>query len=172
VLDGEPYVVTGRRHVTQGRKPGKIQLKLRNVLTDLSTEKRFASNDKVELATLEEREMQYLYEDGELFHFMNTENYEQIAIDAELVGDNRYYLTEGLVIFVAFFEGRAIGVKPPKAVVLEIAETEPAIKHATAQAQLKPAITTTGLKVNVPPFIEAGDKIKVGTETGEYLERA
>jgi elongation factor P len=162
VLDGEPYVVTERRHVTQGRKPGKIQLKLRNVLTGLSTEKRFASSDKVELATLEEHQMQYLYEDGELFHFMNTENYEQIAIDTELIGDNRYYLTEGLVIIVSFFEGRAIGVKPPKAVVLEIAETEPAIKHATAQAQLK---------VNVPPFIETGDKIKVNTETGEYLER-
>ena len=172
MLDGEPYVVTERRHVTQGRKPGKIQLKLRNVLTGLSTEKRFASSDKVELATLEEREMQYLYEDGELFHFMNTENYEQIAIDAELIGDNRYYLTEGLAIFVAFFEGKAIGVKPPKAVALEIAETEPAIKHATAQAQLKPAVTKTGLKVNVPPFIETGDKIKVNTETGEYLERA
>lgn len=171
VIDGEPYVVIERRHVTQGRKPGKIQLKLRNVLTGLSTEKRFASSDKVELATLEERQMQYLYEDGELFHFMNTENYEQIAIEADLVGDDRYYLTEGLAISVAFFEGKAIGVTPPKAVVLEVVETEPALKHATAQAQLKPAVTNTGLKVNVPPFIEVGDRIKVNTETGEYLER-
>jgi len=171
VLDGEPYVVIESRHVTQGRKPGKIQLKLRNVLTGLSTEKRFASSDRVELATLEEREMQYLYEDGELFHFMNTENYEQVAIEMRLIGDNRYYLTEGFVISVAFFEGKAISVRPPKAVVLEVAETEPALKHATAQAQLKPATTTTGLKVNVPSFIEVGDKIKVNTETGEYLER-
>jgi elongation factor P len=116
-------------------------------------------------------ESRHVIQGGELFHFMNTENYEQVAIEMRLIGDNRYYLTEGLVISVAFFEGKAISVRPPKAVVLEVAETEPALKHATAQAQLKPATTTTGLKVNVPPFIEVGDKIKVNTETGEYLER-
>ncbi len=172
VLDGQPHVVIARRHVTQGRKPGKIQLKLRNVITGLSTEKRFASSDKVEVASLEEKEMQYLYEADELFHFMDTETYEQIAINAALVGDNRYYLAESLVISVMFFEGKPVGVHPPKAVVLEIAEADPALKHATAQAQLKPATTTTGLKVNVPPFVEKGNKIKVNTETGEYLERA
>jgi len=172
VLDGEPYVVTERRHVTQGRKPGKIQLKLRSVITGLATEKRFASSDKVEVATLEEKEMQYLYEDGTLFHFMNTESYEQIAVSAELVGDNRYYLTDGIVVRVMFFEGKPVGIEPPTTVVMEVVETVPGLKHATAQAQLKPAVTNTGLKVNVPPFVERGDKIRVKTETGEYLERA
>ncbi|TET22457.1 MAG: elongation factor P [Candidatus Stahlbacteria bacterium] len=172
VVDGDPHVVLDRRHITLARKSGKIQLKLRNLRTGLSTERRFASDEKVEIATIEETRMQYLYEDGELYYFMNTENYEQIAINAELIGDNRYYLTEGLVISVSFFEGKAIGVRSPKAVVLEVVETEPALKHATAQAQLKPAVTNTGLKVNVPSFIEPGDKIKVNTETGEYLERA
>jgi elongation factor P len=171
VLEGVPHIVIERRHVTQGRKPGKIQLKLRNVVTGLSTEKRYASSDKVEIAMLEEKDMQYLYEDGEFFHFMNTETYEQNAISGELIGDNRYYLTEEIVISVMFFEGKPIGVHPPKTVVLEIVQADPAIKHATAQAQLKPAVTSTGLKINVPPFVEQGDKIRVSTETGEYQER-
>ena len=105
VIDGDPYVVIERRHVTQGRKPGKIQLKLRNVITGLQTEKRYASSDKVEVATLEEKQMQYLYEDGDFFHFMNTETYEQIALDTELIGDNRYYLVDGLIVSVMFFSG-------------------------------------------------------------------
>lgn len=171
VIEGEPHVVIERRHVTQGRKPGKIQLKLRNVITGLSTEKRYASSDKVEVATLEEKQMQYLYEDGQHYHFMNTESYEQIALDAELIGNKKYYLSESMTLGVMFFQGKAIGVHPPKSVVLEIAETDPALKHATAQAQLKPALTTTGLKVSVPSFIEKGDKIKVNAETGEYQER-
>lgn len=171
VLDGEPYVVIERRHVTQGRKPGKIQLKLRNVITGLSTEKRYASSDKVEVATLEEKEMQYLYEDGALFHFMDIETFEQTAIAAELIGSNRYYLTDNAIISVMFFEGKPVGVSPPKTVVLEVTHTEPSLKHATAQAQLKPAETNTGLRVNVPAFVEIGDRIRVKTETGEYLER-
>lgn len=171
VIDGEPYMVTERRHVTQGRKPGKIQLKLRNVITGISTEKRFASSDKVEVATLEEIQMQFLYADGEIFHFMNTENYDQVEISVELIGDNRYYLTDGIVVSVSFFEGKPVGVTPPKTVDLEVTYTEPALKHATAQAQLKPAETNSGLRVNVPPFIEVGDKIRVKTDTGEYLER-
>ncbi len=172
VLDGNPCIVTERRHVTQGRKPGKIQLKLRNVITGISTEKRYASSDKVEVATLNEEEMQYLYADGNLYYFMNTQNYEQIAIDGDLLGDNRFYLTESLIISVMFFEEKPVGEKPPQTVVLEITETEPALKNATAQAQLKPAMTNTGLKVNVPSFVDKGDKIRVKTETGEYLERA
>ncbi|MBD3285132.1 elongation factor P [candidate division WOR-3 bacterium] len=171
VLEGEPHIVTERRHVTQGRKPGKIQLKLRNVVTGLSTEKRYSSNDKVELATLEEKEMQYLYEDGGLFFFMDTENYEQKPISVDLIGDNRYYLTDGAVITVLLFEGKPVGVRPPLTVVLEITYTEPGLKHATAQAQLKPAETNTGLRVNVPAFLEIGDKIRIKTETGEYMER-
>ncbi len=172
VLDGDPHVVLDRRHITLGRKSGKIQLKLRNIRTGLSLERRFASDEKVEIAALEEHDMQYLYEDGQLFHFMNTESYDQVAIEADLIGNNRYYLTEGLVISVMYFEGKPIGVHPPKAVVLEVVEADPALKHATAQAQLKPAVTDTGLRVLVPPFVEKGNKIRVNTETGEYLERA
>jgi elongation factor P len=161
-----------RRHITLGRKSGKIQLKVRNLRTGLSLERRFASDEKIEVAVLEEIQMQYLYEDGEFFHFMNTENYEQVSISADFIGDNRYYLTEGIVISVVYFEGKPIGVHPPKTVVMEIVETDPALKHATAQAQMKPAVTNTGLKVYVPPFVEKGNKIKVDTESGEYLERA
>ncbi|MBN2380383.1 elongation factor P [candidate division WOR-3 bacterium] len=171
VLDGEPHVVIERRHVTQGRKPGKIQLKLRNVITGLSTEKRFASSDKVEVAALEETEMQYLYADDNLYHFMDTETYEQVVVTADLIGDNRYYLTDGSLVTVMFFEGKPVGVNPPSTVILEITQTDPGLKHATAQAQLKPAETNTGLRVNVPGFVEVGDKIRIKTETGEYLER-
>lgn len=172
VLESDPHIVLDRRHITLGRKAGKIQLKMRNLRTGLSTERRFASDEKVEIANLEEMQMQFLYEDGEFFHFMNTENYEQVAISPDFIGDNRYYLTEGLVISVVFFEGKAIGVHPPKTVVMEVVEADPALKHATAQAQLKPAVTNTGLRVQVPPFVEKGDKIRVDTETGEYQERA
>ncbi len=172
VISGEPYIVLERRHITLGRKSGKIQLKLRNIVSGLSTEKRFMSDEKIEIADLEEKEMSFIYEDGKNYHFMDQETFDEIEIDEEIVGENKFYLSPNLKVNVSFFEGKPIGIKCPKYVVLEVVETPPNIKHSTAQAQNKPAITDTGLRVLVPSFIEPGTKIKVNTETGEYLERA
>ncbi len=171
VIDGEPHIVLERRHITLGRGTGKITLKVRNLKTGDAFEKRFFSDEKVEIATLEEVEMEFLYNDNEFYYFMNIENYEQISLPVEAVGENKYYLTPNVRVYVQFFEGKPIGIKPPKEVILEVIDTEPTIKHATASAQYKPAILETGLKIQVPPHVNKGDKVKIKTETGEYIEK-
>ena len=159
-------------HVTPGNWRGMVQTKLRNLRSGNQTEHRFGSNDKVDRATLEQNEMEYLYSDGEAFHFMNTETYDQIELTSEDLGNNDKYLLPNMKIDVESFEGNPIGISLPKNVDLKVEETAPAIKGATAAAQLKPATTETGLVVQVPSFIEPGDVIRVATETGEYVSRA
>lgn len=171
IVDNEPYIVLSQRHVFLGRGTGKVQLKLRNLRTGVSQNKRFFSGDKVEIVTLEEVEMEFLYQDSGSYYFMDLKNYEQISIPEDLIGNSKYYLTPNVKVSVAFFEGKPIRVTPPKVVTLEIVDTEPYIKHATASAQYKPAILETGLKIQVPSFLKKGDKIKIKSETGEYLEK-
>jgi elongation factor P len=170
--DGELHRVFQVMHVTPGNWRGMVQTKLRNLRSGNSTEHRFSSSEKVNRATLEQNEMEYLYSDGEVFHFMNTENYEQIELTAADLGDNRRFLLPNMKIDVESFEGNPIGVSLPKNVDLKVDDTAPAIKGATAAAQLKPATTETGLVVQVPSFIAAGDVIRVATETGDYVSRA
>jgi len=159
-------------HITPGNKRGLVQTKMRNIRTGVQTENRFRSEDTIDRVSLEQEEMEFLYESQGLYHFMNTHNYEQIELGSDLLGEATKFLRPNLRISVEFYEGRPIGVSLPKTVDLEIADTAPAMKTATVTSQLKPATTATGLTVQVPSFINTGDEIRVDTETGEYLSRA
>ena len=166
------YRVMNVTHVTPGNWRGMVQTKMRNMRTGLSTENRFRSEDKVERVTLEQHEMEFLYQDGEDYHFMNSENYEQVALKKEDLGEAVGYLTPNLKVSVEFHETRPIGVEMPNTVDLKVVDVPPAIKGATVTNVLKPATTETGLVVQVPNFIAPGDVIRVDTASGEYLSRA
>src|SRR5262245_19143057 len=159
-------------HVTPGNWRGMVQTKLRNLRSGTQTEYRFRSEDKPERVTLEQHDMEYLYESDGQYHFMNTENYEQIALDADLLGDSMHYLKPNSRIQVEFHEGKPMGISLPKTVDRKVIETPPGLRSATVTNALKPATTETGLVVQVPNFITEGDLIRVDTETGEYLQRA
>jgi elongation factor P len=160
------------QHVTPGNLRGFVRVKFRNIRTGTLSDQKLRSEDFVERATLDEREMQYLYRDGDAFHFMDTSTYEQLHIDAEALGDNVNYLIPDALIKVEFYGSEPVGIELPQTVDLVVEETAPGIKGATASNQIKPARLETGLVVNVPPFVNNGDKIRVNTETGEYLSRA
>jgi elongation factor P len=160
------------QHVTPGNLRGFVRVKFRNIRTGTLADQKLRSEDFVERATLDEREMQYLYRDGDSFHFMDTSSYEQLHIDAEALGDNVNYLIPDALIKVEFYGSEPVGIELPQTVDLVVEETAPGIKGATASNQIKPARLETGLVVNVPPFVNTGDRIRVNTETGEYLSRA
>jgi elongation factor P len=145
---------------------------MRNFKTGTMVEHRFSSEDRVEKAALEEHEMEYLYDDGEFFYFMNTESFEQMHLTKELLGDATNFLIPQLKVHVEFYEGKPIGVELPPSVDLTVVETEPGIKGATVSNVTKPAKLETGLVVQVPPFISEGEKIRVSTADEAYLERA
>ena len=165
------FRVLDLQHFTPGNKRGFVQAKLRNVRTSSLTDHKFRSEDDVERATLEEREMQYMYKDGDSFHFMDTSTYEQLHIPAEALGDSVNYIIPDALITVEFYGAEPVGIELPQTVDLKVEDTVPGIKGATASAQVKPATLETGLVVQVPPFVNAGDVIRVNTETGEYLSR-
>jgi elongation factor P len=160
------------QHKTPGNLRGFVQVRMRNIRTLTLSDNRFRAEDTVERATLDERSMQYMYRDGDSFHFMDQETYDQIHINEETLGDSVNYLIPDMVIQVEFYGSEPVGIELPQTVDLKVEETTPAIKGATASAQLKPARTETGLVVQVPPFISEGDRIRVNTETGEYQSRA
>ena len=160
------------QHVTPGNLRGFVRVKFRNIRTATLSDQKLRSEDFVERATLDEREMQYLYRDGDAFHFMDTASYEQLHIDAEALGENVNYLIPDALIKVEFYGTEPVGIELPQTVDLVVEDTAPGIKGATASNQIKPASLETGLVVNVPPFVNNGDKIRVNTETGEYLSRA
>jgi len=164
--------VTQVTHITPGNWRGMVQTKMRNLRSGLSTENRFRSEDKVEKITLEQHEMEFLYQDGDIFHFMNTENYEQVELSRADLGDAVGFLVPNLKLSVEFHEDKPIGVELPKTVDLKVTDVVPGMKTATATNVLKPATTETGLVVPVPNFIETGAVIRVDTETGSYLSRA
>ncbi len=170
-LDDIPHVVLNVTHITPGNKRGIVQCNLRNLQTNLSTEKRFRSNDRLEEAEIEPVEMEYIYYDGQ-YYFMNLENYEQIPLSADLIGDAAKFLKPNIKVKIEFYEGKPFGIVLPKIVTLKVIETQTYMKDATAQAQSKPARCEGGHVCQVPPFVEVGDFIKVKTETGEYVERA
>jgi elongation factor P len=160
------------QHVTPGNLRGFVRVKFRNIRNGSLSDQKLRSEDSIERATLDEREMQYLYKDGDSFHFMDTTSYEQLHIDAEALGDSVNYLIPDATIKVEFYGSEPVGIELPQTVDLVVEDTAPGIKGATASAQVKPARLETGLVVNVPPFVNTGDKIRVNTETGEYLSRA
>jgi elongation factor P len=165
------YRVIDLYHITPGNKRAHVQCKLRDIRTNRLIDYKFRSEDDVERATLDEHEMQFLYRDGDLFHFMNTESYEQVHLSMEVLGESALYLLPEAVINVEFYETEPVGIHLPLTVDLKVTDTVPGIKGATASAQVKPATLETGLVVSVPSFVNTGDKIRINTETGEYLAR-
>ncbi|HSR54403.1 MAG TPA: elongation factor P [Acidobacteriota bacterium] len=172
LVNGEPHRVMDFHHRTPGKGQAIVRALLRNLKTGASYEQRFNSNETVERVILEQKEMQYLYNDGTHYHFMNTETYEQFPIDVEMLGDAKDYLKEEQVIEVEFYDDSPIGVSLPKVVELEVTETEPELKGATASNSPKPATLETGVVVQVPPFVKVGDVIRVDPSEGRYIERA
>lgn len=170
-LDGEYYKVRDFTHVTPGKGQAIIQTRLRNVRSGTLTERRFRSAETVEKAHLDHREMQYLYLDGDLYTFMDLETYEQVGFPAEKLEDAIPYLLENMEVRVTYVGDEPLGVELPGSIELTVTETEPALKGATAAAQTKPATLETGLVIQVPPFINQGDRVKVDTTTGNYLTR-
>ena len=160
------------QHVTPGNLRGFVRVKFRNIRTGTLSDQKLRSEDSVERATLDERAMQYLYRDGDSFHFMDTDSYEQLHITEEALGDAVNYIVPDAVINVEFYGSEPVGIELPVTVDLTVEDTAPGIKGATASAQVKPARLETGLVVQVPPFVNTGDKVRVSTETGEYLSRA
>jgi elongation factor P len=160
------------QHVTPGNLRGFVRVKARNIRNGTLSDQKLRSEDSVERATLDEREMQYLYHEGEDYHFMDTSTYEQIHISSEALGDSVNYLKPEMTIQVEFYGEEPVGIELPQTVDLKVLDTAPGIKGATASAQVKPATLETGLVVQVPPFVNNGDLIRVNTETGEYLSRA
>jgi elongation factor P len=169
--DGGLVRVLDLHHVTPGNKRGHVQCKLRDIRNNRLIDYKFRSEDDVERATLDEHQMQFLYRDGDLFYFMNTETYDQIHLSQEVLGDSALYLLPESVISVELYESEPVGIHLPQTVDLKVSDTVPGIKGATASAQVKPATMETGLVVTVPAFINTGDLIRVNTETGEYLSR-
>jgi elongation factor P len=170
--DGQLYHVVDRDLNTPGNWRAILQLKLKNLKTGSIAINRVRPQDKVEQAYLDKREMQYIYQDGDGYVFMDTENYDQITLGREWVGDLMLYLKENNKAQVVFYDGKPISLELPATVELKVTETEPSVKGATAAAQFKPATLETGLKISVPPFVNIGEMVAVDTRTGEYLSRA
>jgi elongation factor P len=158
-------------HLTPGNKRAHIQVRMRNIRTGTLADEKFRAEEDVERAMLDEREMQYLYSDGDSFYFMDTATYDQVHISAEALGDSKNYLIPEMLIRVEFYDVEPVGIELPPTVDLVVKETVPGIKGATASAQVKPATLETGLVIQVPPFVNEGDRVRVNTETGEYQSR-
>jgi elongation factor P len=171
-FNNDLYTVFKTEHRTPGNLRGFVQVKMRSLRSGSMTEHRFSSEDRVERAALDEQEMEYLYDDGEYYYFMNTETFEQMHLTKELLGDSVEFLVSQLKVNVEFYEGKPISVELPPTVDLKVVETEPGLKGASVSNVTKAAKLETGLVVQVPPFINEGEKIRVSTSEGTYQERA
>jgi len=165
------YRVTAVHHLTPGNKRGFMQTKMKSLRTGVGTEYKFRSEDRVDQAILQSRQMQYLYAEGDLHTFMDTENYEQMTLSAEDIGDLLPFLLPNHLVEVELYEDKPVGISPPSTVDLEVVDTEPSMKGATASASYKPAKLETGVTIQVPPFVQIGDKVRVDPAEGTYLER-
>jgi elongation factor P len=166
------FTIHKAEHRTPGNLRAFVQARMRNLRTGSLVDHRFRSEDTVERANIDEIEMQYLYSDGDSYYFMNTANYEQINLHKESVGDRAAYLVPDILLKVDFFEGRPVDIQLPPTVDLKVVQTEPGIKGGSATNVTKPATLETGVVVQVPPFIDAGETIRVDTTEGKYVERA
>ena len=171
-FNNDLYSVFSMTHRTPGNLRGFVQARMRSLRSGTMIEHRFSSEDKVEKAMLEQHEMEYLYDDGEYYYFMNTETYEQLHLMKDLLGDATNYLIPQLKVSVEFYEGKPMSVELPATVTMTVLETEPGLKGATVSNVTKPAKMETGLVVQVPAFITEGEKIRVNTSEGTYQERA
>lgn len=171
-VEGALWRVMKTQHVTPGKGVACMQVEMRNIETGNKTNKRFNSTEKVERITLMQRKMQFLYEDGDAYHFMDMESYEQIELGEDMVADAKPYMLPETEVEIEFHEDRPLNVRLPQHVVLTVSECDAAIKGQTATSSYKPGVLETGASIMVPPYLEAGTKVKVNTETGEYMERA
>lgn len=171
-MDGQVVQVIEFQHVKPGKGAAFVRTKLKNVITGAIVEKTFSPTDKFPPAYVERRDMQYLYNDGELYYFMDMETYEQIPVGKALLGENFKFVKEEMICKVVSYKGSVFSVEPPTFVELVVTETEPGVKGDTATGATKPATVETGAQVKVPLFVDAGTKIKIDTRTGEYLARA
>ncbi len=170
-IDGNVVQIIEFQHVKPGKGAAFVRTKLKNVINGGVVEKTFRPTEKFPAARIDRVDMQYLYEDGDLFNFMNMETYDQIAVDKNTVGDSLKFVKENEVVKICSYNGSVFAIEPPLFVELEITDTEPGFKGDTAQGATKPATVETGAQVNVPLFVDQGDKIKIDTRTGEYLSR-
>jgi|SRR5579872_4419876 elongation factor P len=172
VHDGDLHLVHSVDHRTPGNKRGAMATRMRNLRNGSIMDYRFRAEDFVERAVLDEIEFQFLYADGEGYHFMNNESFEQIHVSGEVLGDAIYYLIPDLVLKLEFHDGKPIGAVLPDTIDMTVVDTEPTVQKATASAVMKPAKLETGLTIQVPPFISNGDKVKVDTSEARYVQRA
>ena len=170
-IEGNVYQIMEFQHVKPGKGAAFVRTKLKNIINGGVVEKTFRPTEKFPAARIDRVDMQYLYSDGDLFHFMNVETYDQIALNAEDIGDALKFVKENEMGKVCSYNGNVFAVEPPLFVELEITDTEPGFKGDTATGATKPAVVETGATVYVPLFVEQGDKIKIDTRTGEYLSR-
>jgi elongation factor P len=170
-FQGEPFIIVDFQHVKPGKGGAFVRTRLKNLMTGLVREETFRSGDKVGKPDLHERDMQYLYQDAGQYCFMDTSSYEQLNLTSDQLGDSRLYLHEQIQVKVLFFKGQPIGVDLPNFVELKVIDTEPGVKGDTASGGTKPAKLETGAIVQVPLFVQQGDRLKVDTRTGAYIER-
>jgi elongation factor P len=171
-IDGNVWVIVDFQHVKPGKGAAFVRAKIKNVISGAVLERTFNPTEKFEKAHVETKEMQYLYNDGSLYYFMDLETYEQLPMGEELVADAIPYIKENMNVYISFYKGSPFSVEPPNFVELTVAETEPGVKGDTATGAQKAAIMETGAKIMVPLFINQGEKIRVDTRTGKYMERA
>jgi elongation factor P len=172
VFNGEPVRVMDFRHHTPGNLRAMVQTKLKNLRTGSSFEHRFSASDSVEKASMETHELEFLYQGGDTYHFMNTENYDQLEMDEEALGDAAQWMQPGMKIIAEYYNGRPVGIDLPNALTLAVVETAPVMKTATKSASKKPARLENGVTVNVPDFVSSGERVRVNPTTGEYIDRA
>ena len=171
-MDGNVYSIIEFQHVKPGKGAAFVRTKIRNVISGAVTEKTFNPNDKYPTAFIERKDMEYLYNDGDLYYFMDSETYAQLPISPNVLGDNFRFVKENMVCKVLSYKGNVFGIEPPNFVELQVTETEPGVKGDTATNVTKPATLETGAEIKVPIFINEGEMIRVDTRTGEYMERA
>ena len=172
VFEGEPCRIVEFRHHTPGNLRAMVQAKLKNLRSGSSFEHRFRAADSIDPASMETHDLEFLYQGGDTYHFMNVENYDQLEMDEEMLGDNAQWMQPGMKIQAEYYDGRPVGIKLPNSLILEVVDTAPVMKTATKTASTKPAKLENGVTINVPEFVGTGDKVKVNPSTGEYQERA
>ncbi len=171
-MEGNVFQIVEFQHVKPGKGAAFVRTKLKNVINGGVVEKTFRPTDKMPKAHIERKDMEYLYNDGELYYFMDQESYEQMPLNADQLGDALRFVKENMLVKILSYKGNVFGVEPPNFVELQVTETEPGVKGDTATGATKPATLETGAQINVPLFIDQGDMIRVDTRTGEYMERA
>jgi len=171
-LDGQVFQIVEFQHVKPGKGAAFVRTKLKNIITGATVERTFNPSDKMENAHIERKDMQFMYNDGDLYYFMDTETYDQIPLNSQTVGDTLRFVKEEVVVKVLSFKNNVFGIEPPFFVELKVTETEPGFRGDTATGATKPATVETGAIVKVPLFINEGELIRIDTRTGEYMERA